>query len=162
MADWKARYLSKEKAPSSEVPSVFCRSSAEKGTENVIFIEKLFKIMRRVPKWCLAAAKGSKNMILEQTWCQKDAKWTKNYPKVVQNQQTYHKMMPKGYQSAPKRAPKRARALQKASLRKSIDCWCIPGILLEPFLEHFPPGTGRHFSRTTLLDLVKCMFFLRF
>ena len=74
------------KAPSSEVPSVFCRSSAEKGTEHVIFIENLLKIMRRVPKWCLAAAKGSKNMIVEQTWCQKDAKWIKNDSKVVPSQ----------------------------------------------------------------------------
>ena len=31
------------KAPSSEVPSVFCRFSAEKGTENMIFIKHLFK-----------------------------------------------------------------------------------------------------------------------
>ena len=98
-ARWE-RYLSKEKAPSSEVPSVFCRSSAEKGTENLIFIEKLFKITRRVPKWCLAAAKGSKNMIVEQTWCQKDAKWTKNSTNVVQNYQIDHKMMPKGYQNS--------------------------------------------------------------
>ena len=73
------------KAPSSEVPSVFSRSSVEKGTENMIFIKHLFKIMRRVPKWCLAAAKESKNMVLEQTWCQKDAKWTKMDLKAIQN-----------------------------------------------------------------------------
>ena len=76
---------------------------------------------KKLPKWCLAAVKGTKNMILKQTWCQKDAKWTENDPKVVQNHQTYHKMMPKGYQSAPKREPKRARDLQKGAVRKSID-----------------------------------------
>ena len=35
------RYLSKEKAPSSEVPSVFYRFSAEKGVEHVIFTQFL-------------------------------------------------------------------------------------------------------------------------
>ena len=40
---------------------------------------------------------------------------------VVQNHHNYHKMMPKGYQSAPKSEPKRTRDPQKEALRKSID-----------------------------------------
>jgi len=64
-ARWE-RYLSKGKAPSSEVPSVFYRFSLQKkGADNVIFTEKLSNITGRVPKWCLDAARGSKNMTVD-------------------------------------------------------------------------------------------------
>ena len=59
----------KGKAPSSEVSSVFCRCSAEKGVENLIWIENGSKITRRIPKWYPKAAKLPKNMILEQIGC---------------------------------------------------------------------------------------------
>ena len=77
--------------------------------------------MGRVPKWCLAAAKGSNNVISQQTWCNKDAKWTKNDPKVLQNHQNDYKMLPKGNQKVRNWEPKRPRDLQKGALRESID-----------------------------------------
>ena len=94
----------------------------KKVPKSLISNKKISKIIGRIPKWSLGAAKGSNNIILEQKWCQEGAKRTKIYPKVDPDRPNRPKMVPKGDQHAPKREPNRPRDLKKEPWwKKNLD-----------------------------------------
>ena len=87
----------------------------QKRVSKMWFLQKIQKITRRITKLCLDAAKGSQNMILEQSWCQKGAKGPNWVPKRTKSIKTPPGCTKEGAK-ATKGLPKRSLAAKNEEI----------------------------------------------